>query len=276
MNKLKYLIFGIIVSLSLTGCTVQDIKDGYNIATQIASILREDEQTESSEELILIETQQTVGSNNTEGEHIYASSPNLDKIEIPEWAGSPFVEINNNIPFFTFEEKKVDDAFEYYADLDELLRCQLAYANVCLETMPEFERGSINEITPSGWDNKKYSIVDGGWIYNRCHLIGWQLTAEDDNECNLITGTRYLNIQGMLPFENKVAKYITDNDDMDYHVLYRVTPLFNDNDLVASGVLMEGYSIEDKGKGIQFCVYCYNVQPGITIDYKTGNNWLNE
>ena len=155
--------------------------------------------------------------------------------------------------------------------MDALGRCGVAYANVCLETMPTEKRGSISEVKPTGWHSVKYDNVDGKSLYNRCHLIGYQLTAENANQQNLITGTRYLNVDGMLPFENMVADYVKETDN---HVLYRVTPIFTGDNLVADGVLMEGYSVEDEGDGICFCVYAYNVQPGITIDYATGDSWL--
>jgi len=164
-------------------------------------------------------------------------------------------------------------AFEKYSELDDLGRCGTAYANVCRETMPTEERGNIGMIKPSGWHTVKYDNVDGKYLYNRCHLIGYQLTAENANEKNLITGTRYLNIEGMLLFENMVADYI---DETDNHILYRVTPIFKDDNLLASGVQMEAYSVEDKGKGVSFNVYCYNVQPGITIDYTNGDSKLSD
>ncbi len=194
--------------------------------------------------------------------------------EIPEYSGEAYVPVNGNIPYFS-EEDYTDTAFESYSDLDSLGRCGPAYANVCQEIMPTEDRGSISNVTPSGWVNNEYDteLVDGGYIYNRCHLIGFQLSGENDNEKNLITGTRYLNIEGMLPFENQVADYVKETDN---HVLYRVTPVYEGENLVASGVLMEGWSVEDNGDGICFCVFAYNVQPGIEIDYATGDNWLAE
>lgn len=188
--------------------------------------------------------------------------------DIPAFESTPYVEVNGNIPYFT-EDEYTTVCFEDYADLDELGRCGPAYACVGIETMPTEERESISEVKPSGWDNNPYSFVDGGYLYNRCHLIGFQLTGENANEKNLITGTRYMNVQGMLPFENSVGDYVASTGN---HVLYRVTPIFDGDNLVCDGVLMEAYSIEDNGAGIQFCVFCYNVQPGITIDYATGKN----
>lgn len=188
---------------------------------------------------------------------------------IPEYRGTPYIEVNKDIPFFTAEDKQRTDAFEMYSDLDELGRCKVAYANICEEIMPAEEREeSLSSITPSGWCQNQY---DGEWLYNRCHLIGYQLAAENANEKNLITGTRYFNVNGMLPFENTVADYIDDNPGN--HVLYRVTPIYKDeNDLVACGVLMEAWSVEDNGYGCQFCVFVYNVQQGIEIDYATGES----
>ena len=198
-----------------------------------------------------------------------------DKItlnNLPVYSGEAYVELNDNVPSFS-KNDMTTKAFEKYSELDDLGRCGVAYANVCRETMPTEERGNIGMIKPSGWQTVKYDNVDGKYLYNRCHLIGYQLTAENANEKNLITGTRYLNIEGMLLFENMVADYI---DETDNHVLYRVTPIFKGNNLLASGVQMEAYSVEDKGKGVSFNVYCYNVQPGITIDYTNGDSKLSD
>lgn len=186
--------------------------------------------------------------------------------EIPEYSGEPYSIINNNIPFFT---ETTTECFEEYPELDSLGRCGAAYACVGIDTMPTEERESISEVKPSGWHNKPYDFVDGGYVYNRCHLIGFQLTGENANERNLVTGTRYMNVKEMLPFENEVADYIASTGN---HVMYRVTPVFEGDNLVCSGVLMEAYSVEDDGAGVQFCVFCFNVQPGVSIDYKTGEN----
>lgn len=191
--------------------------------------------------------------------------------DIPAYDGSgAYVAINNNIPYFT-EADYTTTAFENYSALDSLGRCGVAYANVCQEIMPTEGRGSIGQVKPTGWHTVKYDFVDGKYLYNRCHLIGYQLSAENANTKNLITGTRSLNVDGMLPFENMVADYVKETKN---HVLYRVTPIFNGNNLVATGVLMEALSIEDKGDGICFNVFCYNVQPGVTIDYATGDSAL--
>ena len=188
--------------------------------------------------------------------------------DIPEYTDSPYVVINNNIPNFD-EKDYTSEGFEKYSKIDILGRCGVAYANICKKTMPPKgdERGDIGSVKPTGWKQKKYN---GEYLYNRCHLIGYQLSDEDANELNLITGTRYFNVEGMLPFENKVAEYLKQNKDN--HVLYRVTPIYEGTNLLASGVQMEAYSIEDNGKGICFNVYIYNVQPGIKIDYATGNS----
>ena len=203
-------------------------------------------------------------------------SAQLQSEDIPSYTGSPYTQINDNVPDFPLDDYTTE-AFETYSDLDELGRCGVAYANVCQELMPTQKRGKIGQVKPSGWQTAKYDSVDGKYLYNRCHLIGYQLTGENANEKNLITGTRYLNVDGMLPFENMVADYVKETGN---HVLYRVTPIFTGDNLVADGVQMEAESVEDNGdgilfngEGVSFCVYAYNVQPGVTIDYATGDNW---
>lgn len=198
------------------------------------------------------------------------SSFSLDSI--PPFTDRAYVELEENRPSFT-EEEITATAFEQYAPLDALGRCGTALASVGQELMPTDDRGSIGSVKPSGWQTVKYDIVDGKYLYNRCHLIGFQLTGENANERNLITGTRYLNIKGMLPFENQVADYVKETG---YHVMYRVTPIFQGDELVARGVEMEGYSVEDGGDGISFHVFAYNCQPGIVIDYATGESHLGE
>lgn len=194
--------------------------------------------------------------------------------DIPEYSGKSSVSINNNIPFFTTEEKHRTDAFETYSPLDSLGRCGVAFANICREIQPTQERGSIGHVRPSGWHTVKYNdLIDGNYLYNRCHLIGYQLAGENDNTKNLITGTRYLNVEGMLPYENDVDVYVERTNN---HVLYRVTPIYEGNNLVATGVLMEAYSVEDFGRGICFNTFCYNVQPGIIINYANGDSSINE
>ena len=188
---------------------------------------------------------------------------------IPPYSGEPYTVIDNNIPSFD-EADMTQNSFERYSELDYLGRCGAAYANLSLDTMPTEERGKIGMVKPTGWQTVKYDFIDGKYLYNRCHLIGYQLSGENANVRNLITGTRYLNIHGMLPFENEVAKYIKDTQN---HVLYRVTPVFEGDNLLADGVRMEAYSVEDGGGGIRFNVFCYNVQPGVIIDYATGENY---
>ncbi len=191
--------------------------------------------------------------------------------DIPEFEkNTPYVTINNNIPNFS-DEYFTTNFFETYSELDELGRCGVCFANIGTDIMPTEERGAIGSIKPSGWHTVKYDIVDGKYLYNRCHLIGYQLTGENANEKNLITGTRYMNVEGMLPFENKVADYINETSN---HVLYRVTPIFKENNLLANGVQIEAESVEDKGEGVLFNVYVYNNQPGIEINYTTGESML--
>ena len=189
--------------------------------------------------------------------------------EIPAYSGTPYTEVNDNQPYFT-EADLTTQSFETYSELDSLGRCGVAYANVGQDLMPTEPRGEIGSVKPTGWHLVKYDNVDGKYLYNRCHLIAYMLAAENANPQNLITGTRYLNIQGMLPFETKVCDYVKNTGN---HVLYRVTPVFDGDNLLADGVLMEAYSVEDAGEGICFCVFAYNVQPGIGIDYATGDNW---
>lgn len=190
--------------------------------------------------------------------------------EIPEYRGEPYVEINGNRPDFSQEDRNTE-AFEAYSSLDSLGRCGTAFANVGQELMPRGERENISQIHPTGWQHVEYDFVDGESLYNRCHLIAHQLTGENANERNLITGTRYMNTEGMLPFEEMVGDYVREEDG---HVLYRVTPVFEGSDLVARGVEMEGYSVEDQGESVSFHIFAYNVQPGVEIDYDTGDNWL--
>ena len=215
---------------------------------------------------------QNLNTNNTEN-IISNVKTSFDLSTIPEYTSIPHVEINNNIPYFT-EENYTTKVFENYSDWDEFGRSGVAYANICKEIMPKEDekRGEIGNIKDlSGWVQKRYdNLIKDKYLYNRCHLIGWQLAGENDNKQNLITGTRYLNTEGMLPFENQIAEYIDKNENN--HVLYRVTPIYKESNLLASGVQMESWSIEDNGKGIHFNVYCYNVQPGIVIDYATGES----
>lgn len=192
----------------------------------------------------------------------------FDFAAVPAYDGKAYVAVNDNVPFFT-EEELSSASYETYGELDPLGRCTVCVASVGQDLMPAEERGNIGAVKPTGWHTVKYDFVDGKYLYNRCHLIGYQLTGENANEKNLITGTRYLNIEGMLPFENMVADYVKETDQ---HVMYRVTPVFEGDNLLAAGVLMEGKSVEDNGEGVLFCVFAYNVQPGVSIDYATGES----
>ena len=283
-NKLSYFLTLLLCLCMLVGC-------GSGAATQVM-LKAEDSETESYVETVQTESAendpgneaeiQTAAETEIQAAAQVQSDDSKQKVvhtgtasafnaaDVPAYSGKPYTAVNNNEPYFT-SDNLTTEAFENYSELDALGRCGVAYANVCLETMPTEKRGSISEVKPTGWHSVKYDNVDGKSLYNRCHLIGYQLTAENANQQNLITGTRYLNVDGMLPFENMVADYVKETDN---HVLYRVTPIFTGDNLVADGVLMEGYSVEDEGDGICFCVYAYNVQPGITIDYATGDSWL--
>lgn len=200
---------------------------------------------------------------------VSAGTSAFNLASVPAYSGQPYAVVNDNKPYFT-DADLTAVSFETYSDLDSLGRCGVAYASVGQDLMPTEERGAIGQVKPSGWHTIKYDNVDGKYLYNRCHLIGYQLTAENANEKNLITGTRYLNVQGMLPFENMAADYVKETGN---HVLYRVTPIFEGSNLLASGVLMEAESVEDKGEGVLYCVYVYNVQPEISIDYATGDSF---
>lgn len=257
--KNSIIAFLLIFVLVLSGCSAPSSTDNppdsitQNGIADLADELLENESTQESPA-------------QTKTPEVKPSS--VDLSDIPEYSGKPYVAVNDNIPYFNEADINTEE-FELFSALDSLGRCGVAYANVCRETMPTGERGNIGSIKPSGWHSVRYKNVDGLYLYNRCHLIGFQLTGENANEQNLITGTRYMNVKGMLPFENMVADYVKETDN---HVLYRVTPVFEGNNLLASGVLMEGWSVEDDGDGICFNVYCYNVQPDIIIDYTDGSN----
>lgn len=230
-------------------------------------------QENSASEVLSSPTSSGVDSHPQSTQYIaddYTSTFSLTNV--PTYSGNAYVALNNNTPYFDVEQVTAVSV-EFYSPLDSLERCGMTYACVGQDLMPTEERGSIGMVKPTGWHTVKYDCVDGGYLYNRCHLIGYQLSGENANTQNLITGTRYLNIQGMLPFENMIADYVKETDN---HVAYRVTPIFNGNNLVADGVLMEGYSIEDDGEGICFCVFAYNVQPGVAIEYATGESTLAE
>lgn len=244
MKKLRLLVSALLIAVIMTGCSVatnvskEDIKGAINLVSDIVK-----------------------GTN----------SSSYDMSSIPEFNGKDaYVVLNNNEPNFT-KEDMTTKSFEKYSKLDNLGRCGVAFANVGKDIMPTEERGSIGQVKPSGWQTIKYDIVDGKYLYNRCHLIGYQLTGENANRENLVTGTRYLNIDGMLDFENDIADYVKKTGN---HVLYRVTPIFQGSELVCRGVQMEALSIEDNGKGIKFNVFAYNAQPGVEIDYSTGKSKL--
>ena len=253
---LSALILVLSLVLSLAGCSGADISDSIN---------------PSHNESTTVQTDKAGGSNSSnknnsadKNDTLAAGTDSADwRATLPEYSDSPYVIVNNNEPFFT-ENDMTADSFEYYGELDELGRCTVAYASIGKDLMPTEKRGSIGSVKPTGWHTVKYDIVDGKYLYNRCHLIGYQLTAENANK-------RYLNVDGMLLFENMVADYIKETNN---HVLYRVTPIFTGDNLLADGVLMEAESVEDNGEGISYNVFCYNVQPGVKIDYATGDSSL--
>lgn len=262
-QSVRFFLTMILCLCMLAGCgsrdTAQTLQTG-NAAAEYHTEIVETDKNESTAE----QTQ----ADDTEKQASTDSPSDFEPADVPDYSGDPYIAVNNNEPYFTADDLTTE-AFENYSELDALGRCGTAYANVCLETMPTEKRGSISEVKPTGWHSVKYDNVDGKSLYNRCHLIGYQLTAENANKQNLITGTRYLNVDGMLPFENMVADYVKETNN---HVLYRVTPMYTDDNLLADGVLMEAESVEDKGKGISYCVYVYNVQPGIKINYETGDS----
>lgn len=229
--------------------------------TSIEELSSENEETDSAEKITETDDKAAPGNGTAKG---------FDISMVPEFSGSAYVAINNNIPYFD-KNDITSESFEHYSNLDSMGRCGTASASVGKDLMPTEERGGIGMVKPSGWHTVKYDCVDGKYLYNRCHLIGYQLTAENANERNLITGTRYLNIKGMLPFENMTADYVKETGN---HVMYRVTPVFEGNNLVADGVLMEGWSVEDEGEGVCFCIFAYNVQPGVSINYSNGDSTL--
>lgn len=257
MNNIKRFVgvtLSLFFALLLVGCSNSTQASG--IITPVTQIENQAETHLSKETLALNETEDQIN--------------HLSLTDIPEYNGEPFVSVNGNVPFFA-DSDLTTQSFESYSDLDKLGRCGVAYANVGRDLMPTEKRGKIGQVKPTGWHTVKYDIINGKYLYNRCHLIGYQLTAENANKENLITGTRYLNVEGMLPFENMVTDYVKETGN---HVLYRVTPLYDQDNLVASGVEMEALSVEDNGEGISYNVFVYNVQPGITINYETGESSL--
>lgn len=246
MRKLIAFLLCLCLLLGFTACQKEDIALALDIVDTILDVLEEQ-------------------LGDPEG-----SRTQLDENGLPIYDGQPYMAIHDNVPFFT-QEDYTTKSYEYYSPLDDLGRCGVTMACIGKDLMPTQSRGDIGSVKPSGWVQGSYDFVDGGKLYNRCHLIGFQLAGENANKCNLITGTRYLNVDGMLPFENLVADYVNETGN---HVLYRVTPIFIGDNLVANGVVMEGWSVEDSGESVCFCIYAFNVQPGVGIDYATGENWL--
>ena len=266
-------IWFLLIALLIGGCGSETGSRQTDAITQQTLTETADTLEETQEQRAVVASDETESAAKTQDEitdYATEKSSVLTMDEIPAFADAPYVVIDDNEPDFQ-ENDYSETSYEYYSDLDELGRCGVAVSNIGKDLMPTKKRGSIGKVKPSGWHTVKYDNVDGKYLYNRCHLIGYQLTAENANEKNLITGTRYLNVQGMLPFENLTADYVKETGN---HVLYRVTPIFEGDNLLASGVLMEAESVEDEGDGVLFCVYVYNVQPGVTIDYATGKSEL--
>ena len=259
MRKIKsfisILLAFVLAAGAFSGCSGEDLQtlnSTLDTLIELADLLGEDTEYPDAEAL---------------GEYTWSitTTSGLTAEDIPEYQGFGYLIVNDNEPFFD-ESDYTMEAFETYSELDDLGRCGVAYANICEEIMPTEARGDISSVHPSGWHP---GTDPASW--NRCHLIGFQLAGENDNELNLVTGTRYMNVDGgMLPFENAVDDYV---DETGHHVLYRVTPVFVGDELVCRGVFMEAYSVEDNGAGVEFCVFCYNVQPGVIIDYATGESW---
>ena len=260
---------GVLVILVIAGLIKAGTNDSQPDTQTTEAVTVQAQDSASQTDVVQMSSEEAAGLAEA---HINTALEAFANETISEYSGNPYVELNGNLPYFT-DEELTTTAFELYSELDSLGRCGPAYANVCKEIMPTEERGSIGMVKPTGWHTVKYDCIADRYLYNRCHLIGYQLAGENANEKNLITGTRYLNVDGMLPFENEVADYVNDTDN---HVLYRVTPVFSGDNLLASGVIIEAKSVEDNGAGLQFNVYCYNVQPGISIDYTTGESWENQ
>ena len=284
-KRILALLLSVVMLLSFVGCDIDSSDYGEGSTTVSSSSITDStsegsgENTDSKEEsssvpskensTITTQTPSTTQKPNSSSVGT-GTAKTVDPSTLPAYSGTAYTIVNNNQPNFSAAELTTK-GYEKYSSLDSLGRCGVALASCGKEIMPgtNEERGSISSIKPTGWIQKSYSGVSGGYLWNRCHLIGWQLSAENANRQNLITGTRYMNINGMLPFENMVADYIRETGN---HVAYRITPIFEGNNLVCSGVQMEAYSIEDEGESICFNVYCYNVQPGITINYATGDS----
>lgn len=256
--KNRLLILLLIIATLFTGCSIDYAQGMGGISNPVIEETIQSESESVSKEI--------------EEESQNDSGYSFDLSSIPPYSGKAYVAVNDNVPNFSATDLTTT-SYEQYSDLDQLGRCGVVVANVGKDIMPTMERGTIGMVKPSGWHTVKYDCVDGRYLYNRCHLIGYQLSGENATVENLITGTRYMNIEGMLPFENEVADYVQETNN---HVLYRVTPVFEGTNLLASGVLIEAMSVEDMGKGIMFHVFCYNVQPGVVIDYSNGNSRLAE
>lgn len=270
MNKIKksliagMLLFAIVLSIP-TGCDVDGTTYKYT-SKDMYSDEKTDISDSESEKAVNASTEDTTRL--TDNTDALGEQNAIAITQIPQYSGAPYVVINNNIPQFSDTDLS-NVSYEYYGELDRLGRCTTAYACIGKDIMPTGERGKIGSVKPTGWHMVKYDIVEGKYLYNRCHLIGYQLTGENANNKNLITGTRYMNVEGMLPFENMVEDYISETNN---HVMYRVTPVFEGDNLLANGVQMEAKSVEDNGEGILFNVFCYNVQPHVTINYANGDS----
>lgn len=270
-HKLVSFLFMMVAMISLVGCSdnleneMTVHSDKIEIQHKLAVHKWEEKTEETGMEIVSTGDEQT--------EEKTSNETKFKITDVPKYAGSPYVEIHKNVPYFSeIEMQTATSSFEYYTNLDALGRCGTCIASIGQDIMPTEERGEIGEVRPTGWRQNKYlGLVEGNYLYNRCHLIGYQLTGENANAKNLITGTRYFNTEGMLPFENMVADYVRETSN---HVLYRVTPIFQGDNLLADGVLIEAKSVEDNGSGILFCVFVYNIQPGIKIDYAIGENEL--
>ena len=269
MKKRAILIVSVLLAFCLlfSGCGIDGSNPQGTGPSQITSSTSSPDSFENNESSNISTPSDT--NDNTNQTQSASKPVSLDSI--PAYSGKAYVYINNGNPGFSDSDLKTK-SYEYYSPRDRLGRCGVVHACIGRDIMPTEDRGSIGMVKPTGWHTVKYDCVDGKYLYNRCHLIGFQLTGENANEENLITGTRYMNVTGMLPFENMVADYVKETGN---HVMYRVTPLFKGNNLLAQGVQMEAYSVEDDGDGICFNVFVYNVQPQITIDYATGKSSYN-
>lgn len=272
-RKFLAILLTLVMLFSFAGCDLESYEYDSNSST-ISSTSETSNPSSPSEDSKSEQSSQPLDTSSTQTQKPSSvgsgTATAVNPSSLPKYSGESFVVVNNNQPIFSASELTTT-GYEKYSSRDSLGRCGVAIASCGKEIMPhpDEKRGSISSITPTGWIQKSYSGISGGYLWNRCHLIGWQLSAENANRENLITGTRYMNINGMLPFENMVADYIKETGN---HVAYRITPIFEGNNLVCSGVQMEAYSVEDDGDGVCFNVYCYNVQPGITINYLTGDS----